>query len=158
MTYSNCTTIEEYADALVNAEKIGTRIRIDVAHFEKKYKDLLKNLPRRIFTFYMASIGKLVMSQNVTEAGKIVETLLLISNCETDGKDEKTGLDTECFDKKEWLRKLITSKLIRSFHLKYSKIFNKLIPVNLNIIFYNFFFYHPNATGDTLTRIIISFK
>lgn len=112
LTYSDSSNIEEYADTLVDVKKTSTRIRIDVAHFEKKYKDLLKILPPRIFTFYMASIGRLIMSQDLTEAATIVKTLFLISNCETEGKDLETGFDTECSKIKEWLRILITSKFL----------------------------------------------
>lgn len=107
--YTTSSNIEEYADTLVEVKKIETRVRIDVAHFQKKYKVLLKTLPRRIYTYYMASIGQLIITQDLTEATKIIEALFLISHCETDGI-LSNGKKSKCKEYKEWLRSFITSK------------------------------------------------
>lgn len=108
--YSNSSDIEEYADSIVDLERVTTRIRIDVAHFQNKYKNLLKGLPSRIFTFYMASIGQLIMSQDIEESARIIEALFLIANCETEGKLLSTGEPSQCSEYKTWLKGLITSK------------------------------------------------
>lgn len=84
---------------MTNFKTVKTRIRIDVAHFQKKYKVLLKNLSRTVYTFYMASTGQLLISLSLEEATKIIRALFVVSKCETDGP--------ECIKLKKWLNTLI---------------------------------------------------
>ena len=56
---------------------IETRLRIDNAHFIKKYCDLFKSKPRSIKAFYVALIGKLIMCKHEYEAEEILSTLFI---------------------------------------------------------------------------------
>lgn len=122
-TYSGYTNIEQYADALRQPDGIKTRIRMDVAHFKKKYKILLANVNRRVKCLYMAAIGQLLMTQNIKQAEEILEALFIISNCETEGL-MANGEPTECMLKKTWLTDVVTG-MIEYYN-------NKLIFFKLN--------------------------
>ncbi|CAH2979386.1 unnamed protein product [Chilo suppressalis] len=106
LTYSRYTNIEEYAEKMKD-EKVTTRIRIDVAHFENIYKKLFKEVNRRVKCLYMAAIGKLIRTENLREAENIITSIFLMANCETEGKKDN-GMETECSRQKNWLIHLVT--------------------------------------------------
>ena len=115
--YGRCKSIEKYADEMTNTDKIKTRIRMDVAHFKKTYKQLLKGANnRRVSWFYMAAIGHLTESNNMEEAEKIMKAIFLLSNCKTEGR-LPNGEPTECSKSKAWLINLVTVDTGRYIHL-----------------------------------------
>lgn len=109
LTYSSFSNIEQYADAMRNPNFSITRIRIDVAHFHRKYKVLLANVNRRVKAFYMAAVGQLLISQDLKEAEEIIKAIFIISKSETEGTLQN-GLETKCCSKKKWLTGMITSE------------------------------------------------
>ncbi|KAG5861870.1 hypothetical protein JTB14_024752 [Gonioctena quinquepunctata] len=100
-------SVEDYADALKNQHKVNIYIRIDVAHFLKKYSVLLKAQPRRVKTFYLASIGQLIKCSNILDAETLMKAILVVSQSETEGI-LSCGRNTTCEDMKNMLKHKIT--------------------------------------------------
>lgn len=105
--YHRCINIDAYADSLRDPEFEGSRIRIDVAHFLRKYKKILGRIPRIVRTLYMAALGQLIITTNMDEAVLIVKVIFLISNCETEGNLED-GSETECLKMRKKIMHLTT--------------------------------------------------
>ncbi|CAG9815527.1 unnamed protein product [Phaedon cochleariae] len=82
--FTTCKSIGEYADSLWQKPS-ACYIRIDVAHFIKIYASLVKDLPRRVPVFHLGSIGQLILSKSLKEAEKILGSILLVSQCKTEG-------------------------------------------------------------------------
>lgn len=62
-----------------------TYIRIDVAHYLKKWSDALKGEKKSIQKFYLFAIAQVILCRNKQDATTIIEALLLISQSETAG-------------------------------------------------------------------------
>lgn len=117
--FTNCSTINDYANACYGSDLPSCYIRIDNAHFIKTYADLLKDVPRQVATFYKAVMGQLIICKNREIAKKIIRSLLLVSQCETDG-NLRNGNETETEKAKNYLLTLITDDNVRCFiYLKY---------------------------------------
>lgn len=100
-SFTSYGTIKENANTCKNNTMMPEcYIRIDVAHWIKKYANFLKNIPRRIKIFYMAAIGQLIMCRNIDNATNIFRTLLLITQSETDGA-LANGEDSTCEKEKK---------------------------------------------------------
>lgn len=102
-------TLQKYANACKNKIMPQCYIRIDIAHFIKMYAQFLKNLPRRVKVFYLASMGQLVMCRNVQEAAIILRAILTVARSETEGILQN-GQETHCEKEKKRLKSLITGK------------------------------------------------
>ncbi|CAG9822129.1 unnamed protein product [Phaedon cochleariae] len=100
---SPTASIGEDADSLWQKPS-ACYIRIDVAHFIKIYASLVKDLPRHVRVFYLGSIGQLIVSKSLKEAGKILGSILLVSQCETEGY-----LPCKSEAAKYFLKEIITS-------------------------------------------------
>ncbi|CAH1116558.1 unnamed protein product [Phaedon cochleariae] len=105
--FTNCKSIGEYADSLWHKPS-ACYIRIDVAHFIKIYASLVKDLPRRVRVFYLGSIGQLILSKSLKEAEKILGSILLVSQCETEGY-LPSGEPCKSEAAKYFLKEIITS-------------------------------------------------
>lgn len=92
-TYSNFRTIYEYADALEKHELQKTLIRIDIAHFIKKYSVYLRNCSRKVRMFYLSCIGSLTKCTELKEAEDIIKSLILISITEKYGDEANTNCE-----------------------------------------------------------------
>lgn len=89
-------TIMEYSNACF-PKKLLPRcfIRIDNAHFINTYSKFLRNTTRLVRIFFLSLIGKLIVVKNMEEACKLLKTILVISQSETDGED-CMGQETPC--------------------------------------------------------------
>lgn len=86
--FAKYSTISEYADACLKSKVSDCYVRIDYAHFKKKWVDFLAKefKSKRVRKFYLDAITQLVFAKSMNEAKVIVEALLTISQGETDGK------------------------------------------------------------------------
>lgn len=84
-------------------------IRIDVAHFIKKYADLLATIRLEVKRFYLTSLGKLVLCRSIDEAQPIVYALLTISVSRTDGYSSE-GMASACDREKNVMDGLLTGE------------------------------------------------
>lgn len=78
-------------------------IRTDVAHFIKlvcKWAPL-KLLPKRVREIIIRSIGLILKSQSLEEIRKILLSLFIVINNETDGEDIETRRMTPCENEKK---------------------------------------------------------
>lgn len=109
LAYSRFRSLEEYADAMRDSHEILVRIRIDIAHFRKKYATSLKSLRTKIKTFFMASIGILAITTDIKEAEKIIRSIFIVSRSETVGilRNKRKTESQKCL---EYLEQLITSE------------------------------------------------
>lgn len=116
--FTNYSTISDYADACYGSNVPSCYIRIDNAHFINTYVKLLENAPRQVATFYKAVMGQLIICQNLETAKKIIRSLLLVSQCETDG-NLRNGNETEAEKAKNYLMTLITDDNVSCIYLTY---------------------------------------
>lgn len=99
-------TINQYADSFFDGAIPTCYIRIDVAHFIKKYADLLSHVRRQIKRYYLSSLGKIIRCTDMNEARKIIFALLVISKSEHDGKQKNNKL-SECAVQKKFMASLL---------------------------------------------------
>lgn len=110
-------TLNDYADACYNYANLPScYIRMDNAHFMNTYVKVLKDVPRRVATFYKAAMGQLIICRNVETAKNIIKSLLLISQSETDGY-LNDGLETEVEKSRKFLLTLITDEEVSTIFL-----------------------------------------
>lgn len=107
--FTGYCTIEKYANACQDTVP-DCYVRIDVAHFLKTYSVALSKYSRPVRTFYLASVGQLVLCRKVEDARKIIKALLTVSQCDTEGYCNGTKTPTECENQKRFLELLITGK------------------------------------------------
>lgn len=83
-------------------------IRIDVAHFIKKYSNFLKNTRPRIKQFYLSLLGQLILCRNTEMAEEILTSILIISRSETEGHTQDNKV-TMCEEHKIKMKHLLMS-------------------------------------------------
>lgn len=110
IAYSGYKKVKDYADALRKTELQRTFIKIDIAHFIKKYSTYLKAYNKRIKTFYLAAIGHLTQCTSEKEDEDLIRAIFIVSSSETDGK-LPDGSKSRCQEAKEKLTKEITGKI-----------------------------------------------
>lgn len=101
-------TITSYSDACKNEKMPACYLRIDVAHFIKKYSNFFKNTRPRIKKFYLVMLGQLIMCRNVEMAEEILTAILTITRSETEGFTEENE-PTPCEECKINIQRLLTS-------------------------------------------------
>lgn len=106
LTYSPYPNIDVYAKKIKD-DDVVTRIRMDVAHFQNVYKNLLKDVNRRVRCLYLASTGQLLMTQDLNETENIVKSIFLLAKCESEGKREDEQ-STQCSKRMLWMTQLVT--------------------------------------------------
>ena len=104
--FTGLRNIQEYSNACTEIAVPACYIRLDVAHFIKMYAIFLKNVRPRIKKFYLASIGKLLLSRNKAEAQDRLTWLLSVCRSETEGSGENGT--TLCEIRKQKLLNLLT--------------------------------------------------
>lgn len=72
-SFTNYFTLDEYADACKENDLPACYIRIDVAHFIKKYANFLKNSHSRIKQFYLSALGQLILCRNIETAEDLLK-------------------------------------------------------------------------------------
>lgn len=108
--FTGYLNIEDYADACNNSNLPKCYVRIDVAHFVKKYSNFLKPLSKRVKIFYLGAIGQLILCRSITSAKEIIQSIFVVALSETDGK-LKTGNVTQCDKARIKLINLMTNEL-----------------------------------------------
>lgn len=110
---NNYASIRDYAHTFTreNLSNVRTRIRIDVAHFIKKYSGLLKDTRPRIKSFYLAVIGQLIICKDENDAKGILRALFIVSETETCGLIEGTTTTTTCSLELRKLKFLVTGNI-----------------------------------------------
>ncbi|KAJ8677526.1 hypothetical protein QAD02_013313 [Eretmocerus hayati] len=101
--------VEEYAEAVsqnIDLSRIPY-IRIDGAHTMAKYVKKTKHYRRPIKTFFKACIGRLIMSDSLEDAEKIIKNLFIVFHSETDGFTEN-GEKSACEEAKTFLYAEVT--------------------------------------------------
>jgi len=93
--FTGYLNIDDYADAFRNTTLPKCYIRIDVAHFIKKYVKIFQSLNKRVKIFYLGAIGQLILSRNIKSARVIVKSIFTIALSETDG-NLQSGYTTQC--------------------------------------------------------------
>lgn len=101
-------TLEGYSDACKDDQLPMCYIRIDVAHFIKKYSNFLKNARPRIKKFYLSLLGQLILCRNVEIAEEILTSLLVISRSETEVNTQQNK-PTMCEEHKMKVKHLFMS-------------------------------------------------
>ncbi|KAE8742909.1 hypothetical protein FOCC_FOCC011528 [Frankliniella occidentalis] len=84
-------------------------IRIDVAHFIAmitKWKSV-KAMKKKCKEFFIRCVYLVVLAKTLQEAKDIIQSILLVSSCETEGFSESTGDETPCETHKRRLLDLI---------------------------------------------------
>jgi len=110
--FTNYNNIDDYADNIWEDRDLPyCYIRIDVAHFMKKYANFLKITRLRVKTFYLACIGQLILARNIEEAENILFSILTIAVNETEG-NTSDGTPTCCEIHKLKLKRLLTSETL----------------------------------------------
>lgn len=94
-------------------------IRIDVAHFIKKYADLLATVRQEVKRFFLASLANLVRCQSTEEARTIVYALLTISLSRNDGLNSE-GVPSACEREKNVMDGLLTGETSVEYELRES--------------------------------------
>lgn len=84
-SFSGYLTIENYADACKDIHVPDCYVRIDVAHFVKKYASFLKDVRIRIKQFYLFLLGQFILYRNEEMAKAILTSILVIARSETEG-------------------------------------------------------------------------
>lgn len=98
-TFGSCQTIFTYADTCKNSTP-QVCIRIDRAHFIKKYTRLLKRNTKTLKVFYASCIGALCNCKDEMEAKNIIKAVLTLSQQETEmGKFQ---------EREQYLKSIIT--------------------------------------------------
>lgn len=87
--FTGYLTLEDYSDACKNSQLPRCYIRIDVAHFIKKYSNFLKNTRPRIKKFYLSLLGQLILCRNIETAEEILTCILIISRSETEDNTQQ---------------------------------------------------------------------
>lgn len=95
LAFNNIPNICEYADALKSGNIPKVYIRLDVAHTIKKYSMFLKNCCRPVKTFYLASLGALLISESMEDCQEILKDIFTVCLADTDGKNV-SGMNTMC--------------------------------------------------------------
>lgn len=112
--FTNYNNIDDYADNIWEDGEIPScYVRIDIAHFIKKYANFLKITRPRVKTFYLASISQLVLARNVEAAENILFSILTIAVNETEGNNPD-GTPTCCEYHKQKLKCLLTSETLNN--------------------------------------------
>lgn len=107
--FTGHANIEEYSDACRDTVP-ACYVRIDVAHFIKNYSMALKKYSGPVRSFYLATIGQLVLCRTVDHAKLIFKALLVVSQSDTEGNIKGTATATECTTQQRYLERLITGK------------------------------------------------
>lgn len=107
-SFTKFSTISSYADSLADDILPSCYIRIDVAHFIKKYADFLKGIRREVRKFYLSCIGRLIITEDIREATNICYALLVISSSDYDGPTI-SGTLSEAEKQKKIMMNLLTS-------------------------------------------------
>lgn len=84
-SFTSYSTLDEYADAC-KEDLPACYIRIDVAHFIKKYSNFLKDSHPRIKQFYLHILEQLILCRDIETADEILKGILIIARSETEGK------------------------------------------------------------------------
>lgn len=84
-------------------------IRIDVAHFIKKYANFLKDIRLRIKQFYLSALSQLILCRNIETAEELLKGILVISRNETEG-ETSDNKKTVCEEYKIKLKNIIISE------------------------------------------------
>ena len=101
--------IYEYADECkTDIEKIRVRIRIDNAHFIKKYANLLKPVKPSVKAFYLAVIGQLIICTSIEQFEKILYSLFIVTKSSKQGKIKGSSQLTKCATELKDLKTLVT--------------------------------------------------
>lgn len=106
-TFTGYLNIEDYADGCKNFNLPKCYVRIDVAHFLKKYSNFLKTLHKRVKRFYLGAIGQLILCRNILNAKEIIQSIFVVALSETDGH-LKSGNLTQCDEARVKLTNLMT--------------------------------------------------
>ena len=112
-TFTHNKTLEEYCEQCSGEQLPDIFVRIDNAHFIKKYAQLLKSLlgPSKVEVkrFYLAVIGQLIVCQSIEQAEEILKCFFTVCYSKFDGQHEN-GMQTLCATEKTKLRSLIKGK------------------------------------------------
>lgn len=107
--FTSCKTLEEYCEMLFEDKLPDVFVRIDVAHFMKKYSRLFQSINRtKIKRFYLGIIGQLVVCQSMEKAKDILKSFFTVCYSDNDGYHDN-GEKTLCATAKSKLHPLITS-------------------------------------------------
>lgn len=82
-------------------------VRIDVAHFIKKYFKFCSSLNKGVNIFYLGAIGQLILCKNIENAKKIIKSNFIIASSETNG-NLKNSHPTQCEKEQNKLINLMT--------------------------------------------------
>ena len=83
-----------------------------MAHYIKNWADFLKQKPLKMKVFYLACIGRLILSTSIERAEKLLVMLFICSLSETDGfLVSDPGKKTRCQNAKDQLKLLITDEI-----------------------------------------------
>ncbi|KAJ8673837.1 hypothetical protein QAD02_005099 [Eretmocerus hayati] len=105
--------IDQYVEWLAKVDDPGKTpfIRIDGAHTMAKYKKKTQKYRKPLKIFLRACIGRLIMSDSLEDAEKIVKNLLIILHSETEGVS-RTGDNNACEEAKLFLNNEVAGMLI----------------------------------------------
>lgn len=84
-------------------------IRIDEAHFIKKYANFLKDLRSCIKQFYLSILGQLILCRDIKIAEDLLKGILITTRCETESetsKNKKTICEEYKLKMKDILQKI----------------------------------------------------
>lgn len=109
-SFSGYLTIENYTDACKDVYVPDCYIRIDVAHFIKKYATFLKDVRIRIRQFYLSLLGQLILCRNEEMAKILLTSILVIARSETEGVTQD-GTLTICEEHKIKIKSLMSSTM-----------------------------------------------
>lgn len=108
--------IEEYVEAFQRFGLPHCFIRMDAAHFIKLYVNCLSKLSssRKVRVFYKAVLGLLIKCRQIETATKILKSILVVSQCDTDGHLVGTTQDTKCEVQKNFLKSVLDPNSINA--------------------------------------------
>jgi len=113
-SFTGYLTIDNYVDACKDIYVPDCYIRIDVAHFIKKYATFLKDVRIRIKQFYLFLLGQLILCRNEEMAKMMLTSILVIARSETEGVTQDGSL-TICEEHKIKIKSLVSSAMEESF-------------------------------------------
>lgn len=99
-------TVTEYANACFMSKPISCYIRIDVAHFIKKYSRFFTKADTLVKRFYLGAIGQLILCRSLKQAEQILRMILICCRSSSCGK-KSDGQPTKCSESIEAIKKLI---------------------------------------------------
>jgi len=107
-SFSGHLTVEDYVDACKKVHVPDCYVRIDVAHFIKKYASFLKDVRIRVKQFYLALLSQLILCRNEEMAKTILTSILVIARSETEGVTQNGTLSI-CEEHKIKIKSLMSS-------------------------------------------------